>query len=88
MIAEKRYLFKQRLSQKSSFVRIAEAVRALGYELKTEKRGATISWDETSVSDPSKTIFHSQGLTDERVPEWLNEQLEKRGLLKPQEPEV
>lgn len=86
-MAEKRYLFKHRLSQKSSFVRIAEAVRALGYELRTEKRGVTITWDESAIDDPCKTIFRSQGLIDERVPEWLNEQLEEHGLLRPQEPE-
>jgi len=88
MIAEKRYLFKHRLSQKSSFVRIAEAVRALGYELKTEKRGVTITWETPFVSDPTKTMFHSQGLIDERVPEWLNEQLEEHGLLKTQQSEI
>lgn len=88
MIAEKRYLFKHRLSQKSSFVRIAEAVRALGYELKTEKRGVTITWEAPFVSDPTKTMFHSQGLIDERMPEWLNEQLEEHGLLKPQQSEI
>lgn len=87
-MAEKRYLFKHRLSQKSSFVRIAEAVRALGYELRTEKRGVTITWDELSVSAPGKTVFHSQGLIDEGVPEWLNEQLEEKGLLRPMEPEI
>lgn len=87
-MAEKRYLFKHRLSQKSSFVRIAEAVRALGYELRTEKRGVTITWDELSVSDPGKTVFRSQGLIDERVPEWLNEQLEEKGLLRPMGPEI
>lgn len=87
-MAEKRYLFKHRLSQKSSFVRISEAVRALGYELKTEKKGVVITWDGPCVCDPSKTVFHSQGLIDERVPEWLNEQLEEQGLLKPQEPEI
>ena len=81
-MAEKRYLFKHRLSQKSSFVRINEAVRALGYELRTEKRGVTITWEELSVSDPGKTVFHSQGLIDERVPEWLNEQLEGKGVTK------
>ena len=86
-MAEKRYLFKHRLSQKSSFVRIAEAVRALGYELRTEKRGVTITWDESAIDDPCKTIFRSQGLIDERVPEWLNEQLEEHGLLRPQEQE-
>ena len=86
-MAEKRYLFKHRLSQKSSFVRIAEAVRALGYELRTEKRGVTITWDESAIDDPCKTIFRSQGLIDERVPEWLNEQLEEHGLLRSQEPE-
>ena len=87
-MAEKRYLFKHRLSQKSSFVRIAEAVRALGYELRTEKRGVTITWEDQSVSDPGKTVFRSQGLIDERVPEWLNEQLEGKGLLRPMEPEI
>lgn len=87
-MTEKRYLFKYRLSQKSSFVRIAEAVRALGYELRTEKRGVVITWDAPVVSNPIKTVFHSQGLIDERVPEWLNEQLEEQGLLKPQEPEI
>ena len=87
-MAEKRYLFKHRLSQKSSFVRIAEAVRALGYELRTEKRGVTITWDESAVDDPCKTVFRSQGLIDERVPEWLNEQLEENGLLRPMEPEI
>ena len=87
-MAEKRYLFKHRLSQKSSFVRIAEAVRALGYELRTEKRGVTITWDESAVDDPCKTIFRSQGLIDERVPEWINEQLEEHGLLRPQEQEI
>jgi len=87
-MAEKSYLFKYRLSQKSSFVRISEAVRALGYELRTEKRGVTITWEELSASDPCKTVFRSQGLIDERVPEWLNEQLEEQGLLKPQEPEI
>lgn len=87
-MAEKRYLFKYRLSQKSSFVRIAEAVRALGYELRTEKRGVVITWDAPAVSNPIKTVFHSQGLIDERVPEWLNEKLEEQGLLKPQEPEI
>ncbi len=87
-MAEKRYLFKHRLSQKSSFVRIAEAVRALGYELRTEKRGVTITWEELSVSAPGKTVFRSQGLIDERVPEWLNEQLEGKGLLRPMEPEI
>lgn len=85
-MTEKRYLFKYRLSQKSSFVRIAEAVRALGYELRTKKKGVVITWDAPSVCDPTKTVFHSQGLIDERVPEWLNEQLEEQGLLKPQEP--
>ena len=87
-MTEKRYLFKYRLSQKSSFARIAEAVRALGYQLKTEKRGVTITWDESAVDDPCKTIFRSQGLIDERVPEWLNEQLEEKGLLRPMEPEI
>lgn len=87
-MAEKRYLFKHRLSQKSSFVRIAEAVRALGYKLRTEKRGVTITWEEPSVSDPGKTVFRSQGLIDERVPEWLNEQLEGKELLRPMEPEI
>lgn len=87
-MAEKRYLFKHRLSQKSSFVRIAEAVRALGYQLKTERKGVTITWEEPSVSDPGKTVFRSQGLIDERVPEWLNEQLEEKGLLRPMESEI
>ena len=87
-MAEKRYLFKYRLSHKSSFALIAKAVRTLGYELRIEKRGATITWEEPSVSDPVKTVFHSQGLIDERVPEWLNEQLEDRGFLKPQETEI
>ena len=85
---KKHYLFKYRLSQKSSFVQIAKAVRALGYELRTDKRGVTITWEITFVSDPTKTMFHSQGLIDERVPSWLNEQLEEHGLLKPQEPEI
>ena len=87
-MTEKRYLFKYRLSQKSSFVQIAKAVRALGYELITDKRGVTITWYAPSVSDPTKTIFHSQGLIDERVSGWLNKQLEEKGLLKPQEPEI
>lgn len=87
-MTEKRYLFKYRLSQKSSFAQIAKAVRALGYQLKTEKRGVTITWDESAVDNPCKTIFRSQGLIDERVPEWLNEQLEGKGLLRPMEPEI
>ena len=87
-MTEKRYLFKYRLSQKSSFATIAEAVRSLGYQLKTEKRGVTITWDEPSASDPCMTVFHSQMLIDERVPEWLNKQLEEKGLLKPQEQEI
>lgn len=86
-MTEKRYLFKYRLSHKSSFVQIAKAVRTLGYELKID-RGVVINWDEPCVSDPSKTMFHSKTLTDERVPEWLNEQLEDRGFLKPLEPEI
>lgn len=38
-MTEKRYLFKYRLSHKSSFAQIAKAVRTLGYELKMENYG-------------------------------------------------
>lgn len=82
---KKSFPFKFRLSQKSSFARVAEAVRALGYELKTDRKGVTITWDALSLDNNAKTVFHCKNLTDERVPEWLNEQLEENGLLKPQE---
>ena len=85
---KKHYLFKYRLSQATSFAKIFEAVRYLGYQLKTERKGVTITWEEPSVSDPGKTVFRSIGLIDERVPEWLNEQLEEKGLLRPMEPEI
>lgn len=87
-MTEKLYIFKDRLSQATSFAKIAVAVRYLGYQLKIEKNGVTITWDEPSVSDPGKTIYHSQILIDARVPEWLNEQLEEHGLLKPQEQQI
>lgn len=81
----KSYLFKKRLNKRSSYKTILEAVRTLGYELKTDKRGVCIDWETASVYDQNKSIFHSINLTDERLPEWLNEQLEEQGLLKPEE---
>ena len=81
----KSYLYKKRLNKRSSYKTILEAVRTLGYELKTENRGVSIYWETASVYDQNKSIFHSQYLTDERLPEWINEQLEEQGLLKPEE---
>lgn len=75
-------LFKRRLTKSSSFKTILEAVRALGYELRTDNRGVVIIWETPSFVDPCKSIFHNKGLTDERLPEWLNEKLEEQGLLK------
>lgn len=82
---EKSYMIKRRLTQSSSFARVAKAVGALGYELKTDWRGATVTWDELSMDNMAKPVFKCKNLTYERVPEWLNEQLEEKGLLKPQE---
>lgn len=82
---EKNYMFKCRLTQSSSFARVAKVIRALGYELKTDWRGVTVTWDELSMDNMAKPVFKSKNLTYERVPEWLNEQLEEKGLLKPQE---
>ena len=81
-------MIKCRLTQRSSFARVAKAVRALGYELKTDLRGVTVTWDELSMDNSAKTVFNCRNLTDERLPEWLNEQLEENGLLKPQENNV
>lgn len=66
----------------SSLASVLKAVRALGYELKSEKKGVTITWEREHPEYPGKMMFHSQGLIDERVPEWLNEELEDKGLLK------
>ena len=81
----KTYQFKYRLTQKSSLATIAKAVRALGMELKIEKRGVSIFWmEEVTLSSSSiKEMFRSNGMLDERVPDWLNEKLEDRGLLAP-----
>ena len=78
------YLFKYRLTQKSSLATIAKAVRALGMELKIEKRGVSIFWMEKSTSS-TKELFRSNSMLDERVPEWLNEKLEERELLAPKD---
>ena len=83
----KTYPFKYRLTQKSSLATIAKAVRALGMELKIEKRGVSIFWMEEVTLYPSsiKEMFRSNGMLDERVPEWLNEKLEERELLAPKD---
>lgn len=82
-----KYEFKYRLSQKSSFAAIAKAVRALGMEMKIEKRGVTISWMEKANQPTALTqeLYKSNTMLDERVPEWLNGKLEEHELLAPKE---
>lgn len=80
-----KYEFKYRLTQKSSLATIAKAVRALGMEMKIEKRSVTISWMEKAHHPTASTpeIYNSNSMLDDRVPEWLNEKLEERELLAP-----
>ena len=85
-----KYEFKYRLTQKSSLATIAKAVRALGMEMKIEKRGVTISWMEKANQPTALTqeLYRSNTMLDERVSEWLNDKLKERELLAPNELEL
>lgn len=71
------YVFKYKLSQKSSLAAIAKAVRALGLNMTVEK-------DRVSFSNRPGEKYEYKFMIIERVPEWLNERLEAEGLLNPQ----
>lgn len=71
-----KFLFKYRLTTKSSLATIAKAVRALGYSMAIEKKGFSFGFDKGP-------IYHSHFALDENVPEWLNKQLEEHELLAP-----
>lgn len=82
-----KYEFKYRLSQKSSFVAIAKAARALKLEMKIETdRGVSFAWYSKSPS--GRSLYNNVFVLDEHVPEWLNQRLEAEGLLKSLEEEL
>lgn len=80
--------FKYRLSAKSGYKAILEAVEALGMDfvkVKTE-RYVKLSWTETVHEGRlERKVWRQKNLTLEDLPEWLNTTLEERGLLNPTE---
>lgn len=81
----KAYKFKYRLTQKSSLATIANAVRALGYDMSIEDKGFKFGWWKSNDKALIGRLYHQHFVLDENLPEWLNDQLEDAGLLKKQE---
>lgn len=78
-----KYEFKYRLTQKSSLATIAKAVRALGYSMCIEKRGAfTFSWLQENL-DTGREMYEYRTVLDENIADFLNIRLEENGLLAP-----
>ena len=84
MAEMKKYQFRYRLTTKSSLATIANAVRALGYDMTIGKRGFNFGW---FTEGGLRGVYHSHFALDENVPEWLNKQLEEHELLAPEVPE-
>jgi hypothetical protein len=80
------YEFKYRLTAKSSLATIAKAARALGYTITIDK-AVTVSYMKQRKSD-LREEYISKIMTDERLPEFLNEQLIEKELMAPEEQEV
>lgn len=63
------YLFKYRLTQKSSLATIAKAVRALGYDMSIRKNGFSFGWWEERTFSIRREIYEERFVLDENVPE-------------------
>ncbi len=82
---KKTYKFKYRLTQKSSLATIAKAVRALGYDMRINKRGFDFGWWKDTPGSLTGQLYEQHFALDENVHEWLNGQLENAELLAPKD---
>ena len=73
------YEFKYRLSQKSSFAQIVKAARACNFNM-------DVRWNRIHFASTEEGNYFGSDIPIEDVPEWLNMELEDRGLIKPFEP--
>lgn len=85
------YEFKYRLTAKSSLATIAKAARALGYTITIDKAVTVSYWKQREGDFAGRRNcqeYVSKIMTDERLPEFLNEQLIEKELMAPEQQEV
>lgn len=74
----------RRLTEKSSFLQVAETAYELKIKFKVERRSVTC-WLPELIAGNYPVVRHVQ---DEKFYMYLNDYMEERGLIKPLEPEI